>query len=144
MNTTLLVLHFFGLGAGFAMAIGNNVAMMLTARMPPGEAAGLRRLSPILLNIGGAGLVLLWITGPILLWTKHGGVAGIGELPWTFWAKIACVVLLTVLFGLIHMTLARVRRGDVALAGRLPLYARTGAALLLLIVIFAVMTFDYG
>lgn len=142
MNTTLLVLHLLGFGAGFAMSAGNNIAMMLAARAPAEEAAGLRRFSPVMLNVGGTGLVVLWITGPILLWTKYGGASGIALLPWAFWAKIACVVLLTVLFGLIHMTLAKIKRGDTALAARIPLYARTGAAILLLIVIFAVLAFN--
>ena len=142
MNTLLLVLHFLGFGAGFAASAGNNLAMMLAGKAPPAEAAGLRRFPPIMVRVGDTGLILLWITGIILLWTNYGGADGIGALPWSFWAKIACVVLLTGLIGMVHMTMAKIKRGDTAIAARMPLYGKIGAVLLLLIVIFAVMAFD--
>jgi uncharacterized membrane protein len=142
MNNLLLILHFVGLGAGFAVSIGNNLVMMLAAKAPPQEAAGLRRFPPIMARIGDVGLALLWITGVILLWTKYGGIDGIAALPWPFWAKIICVILITALVGLIHMTVARIQRGDMSVAARMPIFGRVGAVLLLLIVIFAVMAFD--
>lgn len=142
MNTVLLILHFLGLGAGFAGSIGNNLVLMLVAKAPPDEAAGLRRFPMAMMPISDIGLVLLWITGIIMLWTKYGGADGIGALPWSFWAKIVCVVLLTGLIGMVHAAVARVKRGDMAAAARLPVYGRIGAVLLLLIVIFAVMAFD--
>jgi hypothetical protein len=144
MNTILLILHLLGLGAGFAVSIGNNLVMMLAAKAPPPEAAGLRRFPPIMARIGDVGLALLWITGLILLWTKYGGIAGVAALPnpEAFWAKIICVVLLTALVGMIHMTVAKIQRGDMSVAARMPIFGRIGAVLLLLIVIFAVMAFD--
>ena len=142
MNTILLILHFLGLGAGFAASIGNNLVIMLVAKASPEEAAGLRRFPMAMMPISDFGLVLLWITGIVLLWTKYGGVDGFGALPWSFWAKIVCVVLLTGLIGMVHMTVGRMKRGDMAVAARIPVYARIGAVLLLLIVIFAVMAFD--
>lgn len=142
MNTVLLILHFLGLGAGFAASIGNNLVIMLVAKAPPDEAAGLRRFPMAMLPISDIGLVFLWITGIIMLWTKYGGVDGFGALPWSFWAKIVCVVLLTGMIGMVHMAVGRMKRGDMSVAGRLPVYGRIGAVLLLLIVIFAVMAFD--
>ena len=144
MNTILLILHFLGLGAGFAVSVGNNVVMMLAAKAPPQEAAGLRRFPPFMTRVGDVGLALLWITGVIMLWTKYGGLAGIAALPnpEAFWAKIICVILLTALVGMIHMTVARIQRGDMSVAARMPIFGRVGAVLLLLIVIFAVMAFQ--
>jgi len=142
MNTILLILHFLGLGAGFAASIGNNLVMVLIAKSPPAEAAGLRRFPTAMMPIGDIGLVLLWITGIALLWTKYGGVDAFGALPWPFWAKIVCVVLMTLLVGMIHMAVGRIRRGNMAVAARMPAYGRIGAVLLLLIVIFAVMAFN--
>ena len=142
MNTILLILHFLGLGAGFAASIGNNLVIMLIAKSPPAEVAGLRRFPMAMMPIGDIGLVLLWITGIILLWTKYGGADAFGALPWPFWAKIGCVVLMTVLVGMIHMAVGRMRRGDMAVAARMPVYGRIGAVLLMLIVIFAVMAFN--
>lgn len=142
MNTVLLILHFLGFGAGFAGSLGNNVVVMLAAKAPPAEAAGLRRFPGAMLPISDTGLILLWVTGIILLWTKYGGADGIGALPWSFWAKIVCVVALTGLVGMAHMALARIKRGDMAAAARMPVLARIGLTLLLLIVVFAVMAFD--
>ena len=141
MNTVLVILHLLGFGAGFAGSLGNNVVIMLVAKAPPAEAAGLRRFPMAMLPISDIGLALLWITGIVLLFTKYGGVGGIGTLPWPFWAKITCVLLLTALIGMVHMAVARMKRGDMAVAARLPVFARIGAVILLLIVIFAVMAF---
>jgi uncharacterized membrane protein len=142
MNTILLILHFLGFGAGIAASIGNNLVMMLAAKAPPAEAAGLRRFPMAMLPVGDIGLALLWVTGIVMLWTKYGGVDGFGALPWSFWAKIICVVLLTALVGMMHMSVGRIKRGDMAVAARMPIYGRIGAVLLLLILIFAVMSFD--
>ena len=142
MNTILLILHFLGFGAGFAVSVGNNVAMMLAAKAPPQEAAGLRRFPPFMTRVGDIGLALLWITGIALLWTKYGGADGIAALPWAFWAKIICVVILTALVGLIHATVAKMNRGDMSVAGRMPVIGKIGAILLLLILVFAVMAFE--
>jgi hypothetical protein len=142
MNRLLIIIHFLAFGAGFAVAAGNNLAMMLAARAPAPEAAGLRRFPAVMTHIGDAGLVLLWLTGIILLWTRYGGIDGFAALPWAFWAKLACVVLITALVGLMHMTAARIKRGDMSVAARMPVYGRIGLGLLILIVIFAVMAFD--
>jgi len=40
------------------------------------------------------------------------------------------------------MTVARINRGEMAAAARMPAYGKAGAVLLALIVIFAVMAFD--
>jgi hypothetical protein len=144
MNTILFILHLLGFGAGFAVATGNSLAMILAAKAPPEEAVGLRRFPPIMARVGDVGLALLWITGLIMLWTKYGGPTGIAALPnpEAFWAKIICVVLLTGLNGLMRATAARIQRGDMSVAARMPIFGRIGAVLLLLVVIFAVMAFD--
>jgi hypothetical protein len=141
MNTILLILHFLGLGAGFAASIGNNLVIVLAAKAPPAEAAGLRRFPMAMMPIGDIGLALLWATGIIMLWTKYGGVDGFGALPWSFWAKMVCVVLMTALVGIVHSAVGRVKRGDSAAAARMPVYGRVGAVFLFLIVIFAVTAF---
>lgn len=142
MNTVLLILHLLGFGAGFAASVGNNLVLMLVAKAPPAEAAGLRRFPMAMMPISDIGLALLWVTGVILLWTKYGGVDGFSALPWSFWAKIVCVLLLTALIGMVHMAVGRMKRGDMSVASRMPVYGRIGAVLLLLIVVFAVMAFD--
>jgi putative membrane protein len=142
MNTILLILHLLGFGAAFAASLANNVVMILAAKAPQEEATGLRRFPPVMIRFADFGLVFLWVTGPILLWSKYGGADGIAELPHAFWAKIVCVVLLTGVLGMIHMALGKIKRGDMSAAAKLPNYGRIGLGLLLLIVIFATMTFD--
>ena len=142
MNTILLILHLLGFGAAFAASLANNVLMIVAAKASPEDATGLRRFPPVMIRSADIGLVLLWITGPILLWTKYDGAEGLAALPWSFEAKIICVVLLTLTLGMIHMTLGKMKRGDMSVAARLPVYGKVGLGLLLLVVIFAAITFD--
>jgi hypothetical protein len=92
MNGTMLVLHFIGLatvvGAGFAQGM---VARMM--RSPPN--AELVKALGVLRNTTGMGLIVLWISGPALVWSKYGGFA---NLPTAFSIKLVFVVLLTISF----------------------------------------------
>jgi hypothetical protein len=144
MNTILLILHLLGFGMGFAVSLANNVVMILLPKVPPEQAAGLRRFSPIMARVGDAGVVLLLLTGVTLLFTKYGGFEGVAALPnpQAFWAKMICVLLIIILVGLIHMTVARIQRGDMSVAGRMPTLGKVGAILLLLILVFAVLAFN--
>jgi hypothetical protein len=144
MNTILLILHLLGFGMGFAVSLGNNLVMMLAVKAPPEQAAGLRRFPPVMARFGDIGLVLLWVTGVIMIFTKYGGIEGIAALPnpEAFWAKIICVLLITALVGIIHATVAKMNRGDMSVAGRMPTLGKIGAILLLLILVFAVMAFE--
>lgn len=136
MNAILLMLHFFGLAAGFATGIGNAVIMQLSASSPA-DAPTLGKVPPVLARIGQVGLAVLWITGIILVWT-HGGP---GAMPPMFWVKLALVVIFTVIVILMDMTGRQIAAGDKAAAARMPLYGRAGGAVAVLIVIFAVLAF---
>jgi hypothetical protein len=138
-NELLLILHFIGLGAGVASSVGNFSLMMTVAKSPPQDAPILMRVQPLLSRAGDIALALLWITGLIMVFTRWGGF---GNLPMAFWWKFLFVILLTATTGLIHMTLARVRRGDTAARARLPIFGGVGAGFLLLIIVFAVVAFD--
>ena len=142
MNTILLILHLLGFGATFAASLANNVVMIIASKASPEDAAGLRRFPPVMIRAADIGLLVLLITGPILLWTKYSAAGGLAALPWSFEAKIICVILLTIVLGMIHMTLGKMKRGDMTVAARMPVYGRIGLGLLLLVVIFAAMTFD--
>ena len=138
MNEVLLILHFIGLGMGFSAAIGNFIIMMLIQASPK-DMAVLGRFPPIATKVGGAGLIVLWITGPIMIYTKYGG--GWEALSWTFAAKIVFVVLLTIMIGLLEMTMSQVRKGNLAVAARLPRLGPFGGISALLSVFFAVLAF---
>ncbi len=92
MNAILIMLHFFGLAAGFASSIGNIVIMRLVAASPA-DGPVLRRVPPMLARVGQIGLGLLWLTGLIMVWTIHGGPS---KLPWQFWVKLLLVIGVTV------------------------------------------------
>lgn len=138
MNYILIILHFFGFGAGVTASIGNFTIMTLIQRSP-GDAPVLTKVPPLLARVGQVGLAILWVTGLIMVWSIWGGPE---SLPQSFWYKIICVVLLTVVVVFLDLTIKRVRQGDRAVAARLPFLGRVAAALLLLVVVFAVVAFN--
>ena len=137
MNYILLILHFFGLGAGFAASIGNFTVMQLI-QAAPGDAPVLGKVPPVLARVGQVGLGVLWITGIIMVWSIWGGP---GNLSWAFWVKLLCVILLTGIAIFLDITIKRVRAGDTSIAARLPLFGRIAGGLLVLVVVFAVIAF---
>ncbi len=139
MNEALLFLHFVGLmlgaGGGFASAVIMRRALVL----PADDARAVRGLGPILANVSLIGLVFMWVSDLILVWSKWGGIA---SLPDMFWVKAIFILSLTAVVGLIHMTYAEIRKGNVALAARLPKLGPMAGISALLAVLFAVLTFS--
>src|SRR5205814_3943393 len=88
MKTLLLLLHVFGLGAGFVGGFGIFLVQTGINKSPAAEAPILARAQPPLAMFGDAGLILLWATGLIMVLSRPGGL---GSLPAAFWWKIACV-----------------------------------------------------
>jgi len=89
--------------------------------------------------VGRAGLGLLIITGPLLVWLKFGGTAGFTA--W-FWAKMILVLLLliTVIYAGINGKAAE--KGDMAAAKRSPVIGMAAMLLLLGVVLCAVFAFN--
>jgi hypothetical protein len=139
MHAVLLILHFFGLGAGFVAGFGNFLVQTVINKSPTADAPVLARAQWPLAIFGDAGLAILWVTGLILAFARPGGFA---SMPTAFWWKLASVIALTGMVGVIHMTLARARRGDVVAAGRLPIFGRFATTFLLLALVFAVVAFE--
>jgi hypothetical protein len=137
MNAILLMLHVFGLAAGFATGIGNAVIMQLSAASPA-DAPVLGKVPPVLARIGQVGLAVLWVTGIIMVWSYGGPSA----MPPMFWVKLALVVVFTVVIVMMSMTAKRIAAGDRSIASRMPLYGRFGGGIAVLIVIFAVLAFN--
>jgi uncharacterized membrane protein len=128
MNQILLILHLFGFGAGMASSVGNFAIMRMMSK-----------LSPVLGRVGQVGLGLLWITGVIMVWSKWGGPQNLNT---AFWIKFVCVVLITGVSVTLGLTVKQIQAGNRALVARMPILGATAAALLVLIVIFAVYAFD--
>ena len=139
MNDILLILHFVGLALGFAGGISSALSMHFAAAATPDGAAALRQIPPLAAKISMIGLVLLWVTGAIMVWTKWDGI---GSLPAMFWVKFIFVLALTAFAALTEATYAQLKRtGDVSLRGRLQKLGPLSGLSALLALIFAVFAF---
>ena len=63
LNQLLLILHFLGLAFGLSASVVNLALLGLMAGADPAEARGLARVPPVMAQVGGSGLLLLWATG---------------------------------------------------------------------------------
>ena len=139
MNDAILFLHFVGLMLGATGGFASAIIMRRALVLPVDEAKVLRGLGPILAKVSAAGVAVLWVTGLILVWSKWDGF---GSLPQLFWVKAVFILSLTVVVGLIHMTYAEIRKGNVAVAARLPKLGPMAGVSALLAVLFAVVAFS--
>lgn len=140
MNAIILFLHFFGLMLGAAGGMASGIIMRRAATMPADQAGTIRSLGPMLARVAGVGLVLLWVTGLIMVWSKWNGL---GSLPTLFWVKFVFVVILTAASAGTDMTYARIRRtGNKALASRLAVLGPVSGIAATLAVLFAALAFN--
>lgn len=139
MNAAVLFLHFVGLMLGAAGGFASAVIMRRALVLPADEAKVVRGLGPILANVSLTGLVLMWATGLILVWSKYDGLA---SLPQMFWVKAIFILSLTVMTALIQLTYAEIRKGNPAAAARLPRFGPMAGVSALLAVLFAVLAFN--
>jgi hypothetical protein len=137
LDEILLMVHFLGLGLGFAGAAGVAV-LIRQAQATPGDGPVVAALLPMFLRTGEVGLALMWITGPWLFADRYANAA----VPWTFWAKFLCVVGVTGGVILVDLNSRWATEGSADARQRLRLYGAGTGLLLLLVVIFAVVTFD--
>jgi hypothetical protein len=138
----LFFLHLVGLMIAAAGGLGSGILMRKALAMPADQAKVVRGLGPLLAKVALTGLALLWITGPIMVFSIFGGFTG---LPSTFWIKIAFALLLTAFVVTTHLTYGQIAKGNMAVASRLPKLGPAGGVAALLTVLFAVITFNtYG
>ena len=138
-NKILLMLHFIGLALGFSVSISIGVMMGIIARAAPGDRPVLARFPPVMSQVGRVGLVLLWLTGITMLYTRWNGFDG---MPWQFHVKITAVVLLTITVLYIGKIEGQVGRGDMAAAAKLPSVGKMASLFAMTALIFAVLTFN--
>ena len=79
LNQLLLIVHFLALGLGLSATVVHLVLRGLIAGADPAEARGLAKLRPVMAQVGGSGLLLLWATGLMLVFMKWGGFGRRGE-----------------------------------------------------------------
>lgn len=138
VNTILLWLHFIGLAVGGAAAFGIPVVGSRMQSVAPEMRPTLLGITEGLSKVGRAGLGLLIITGPLMIWLKYGGF---GTVSFWFWIKMLLVVLL--LAGVIYsgMLLKRLKSGDASVAPMMPRLGMANTSILILIVLAAALTF---
>lgn len=105
----LISLHLMALamGVGGGLALSQVGPRLVAA--PLDQRATWWPLVAVYSRIAQAGIVLLLITGPLLLWLKYGG--GVGLNDW-FKLKMALVFALVVTIGVGMWGTARLKRGD--------------------------------
>ncbi|MBM3778714.1 MAG: hypothetical protein FJW23_10835 [Acidimicrobiia bacterium] len=135
----LLILHFLGLAMGFGTSFANMVMGGLIDKAAPGEKPVLARFPPAMIRVGDTGLILLWTTGLIMLYTKWGGF---GNLPWQFHAKITAVAVLSGVIGYIHVLMKKARQGDQAAMARIPAVGKVAFLMAATALVLAVITFN--
>jgi hypothetical protein len=70
MNEALLFLHLVGLMLGAAGGFASAVIMRRALVLPADEAKAVRGLGPVLANMSLTGLIVMWASGLILVWSK--------------------------------------------------------------------------
>ena len=138
MNQALLVLHILGVAMGLSVSFSNIVLASIAAKATPDEKKVLSRFPPAMIRVGDIGLLLLLTTGPILLFSKYQGFAG---LPWYFHAKLTAVLVLVGAVGFIHMNMRKAYSGDMAAMKRIQTVGPIALISALTAVVFAVLTF---
>ena len=139
MNEAMLFFHFVGLMLGAAGGFASAIVMRRALTLPADEAKVLRGLGPVLAKVSATGVAVLWITGLVMVWTKWDGPSSLPEM---FWVKAIFIVSLTLVTGFIHKTYGEIRRGNYAVATRLPKLGPMAGISALLAVLFAVLAFN--
>lgn len=139
LSSILFWLHLTALSLGGAASFGMPVVGSKMATATPETRPMLFSVAHGLSNISRAGLGILIVTGPLLLWLKFGGTGGLNA--W-FGVKMALVVLLLADVIYMGLLMKRAEKGDRGAAGQLPRFGAAGTLLLLLIVLSAVLTFN--
>ena len=138
-NKILLMCHFVGLAMGLAVPFANLTMMTVMAKAQPAEQMVLGRFPLAMSKVGKIGLLLLWVTGLTMVFTRWSGFS---TLPRIFDVKLTAVVLLTITVGYIHHLESRIKKGDMAALVRIQLAGKIAFALAITAIIFAVLTFN--
>jgi len=120
LNNILLWIHLGGLVVGMGSGMALGVISPAISKSKPEERDRLWGLYGLLSRNAHAGLGLLLVTGPILVFTKFGGFEGAGT--W-FWIKMALVVVLVISIMVGTRASKRLKSGD---ASAVPVAQRSG------------------
>lgn len=133
----LLYMHILGLviGMGSGMALANVTRLV---SHPPTDS-GIDKLGALLAQNGNVGLGMLWASGLLLVWLKHGGVGGFDS--W-FWIKMVFVVILSASVGIGSASYRRARAGDGAAVERVRQTALVSGLSSAIVIFAAIFSFN--
>lgn len=139
VNNILLFLHFGGLIAGMGSGIAMSRVGPALATANADQRKALFTLGGQLLRTAHIGLAVLWITGPLLIWLKFGGIGGLDA--W-FWAKIVFVIILSASIGIASAAFRKLAAGDASQAPRMKTAGMVNGLTGIAIVLCAVFAFN--
>jgi len=139
VNNLLFWLHFIGLGLGAVASFGLPVVGRQMAMATAETRPTLFKIADGLASIGRAGFGVLIVTGPLLVWLKFGGMAGLNA--W-FTAKMVFVVLLLIVVIFAGINGKRAQTGDMTAARRAPMVGMAARVLFLCVLFCAVFAFN--
>lgn len=134
----LIFLHFMGLVIGMGSGIAMGVLGPMYGQASEEQRGLLFRIGKLLGRNGHIGLALLWITGPLIIFLKYGGLGAMTDF---FWIKIVFVVILSASIGIGSAAFRRWANGDMSASGRVALTSKINGACGILAVLFAVLAF---
>jgi putative membrane protein len=139
LNNILFWIHLSALALGGAGAF----ALPVVGAQMRGATAETRpvlfKIAHGISRVSRAGLGLLIITGPLMVWLKFGGTSGFTG--W-FWAKMVLVVLLLIAVIYAGINANAAEKGDMEAAKRAPMIGMAAMLLLLGIILCAVFAFN--
>ncbi|MEJ8474732.1 hypothetical protein [Roseibium algae] len=140
MIELLKILHVIAFTAGVGGSLANLLVIKVARSADAEAAAALRGVIPRIGVLSVHSIVLLWITGPLLLWLAYDGGRGLSPF---FHAKMLGVILLTLIIIASRMTIRQIKAGKPArLAPQMPKLALAGSLTGLITIILAVLTFS--
>ena len=135
----LLWLHFIGVGMG----MGGGIALSQVGPRLVVAAVDQRQLlwslEIFFARIGAAGLAILLVTGPLMLWLRFGGPSG---LNWWFSAKMVLVAVALIGVILHEWAGRRFRNGDESVVPLMFIGGRAAGIGIVLAMLCAAFTFN--
>lgn len=136
----LFWLHFIGLAMGLGSGITLGFVGPKLIAAPPGPLLEqMWEFERFFGRLGSAGLGLMLVTGPLMLWLKFGGPEA---LTWWFWAKMTFVLIALAGVGTHTWAGSRFHRGDRSAIPLMFASGRTAGAAMALAILCAVFTFN--
>jgi putative membrane protein len=129
----LLWAHLVALALGVGGGLGMSQVGPRLVNGSPDQREIWWPLARVFRMLTSVGLVVLLVTGPLMVWLKYGGFAGMNV--W-FQVKMGLVALGVVLMGLSEMGMARLKRGDEG-GGKLAMIAGPALGVTMYVVMLA-------